>query len=615
MKKTGRQQSVKAVKPDSRKDSFFSELLLGLVLIVTFMIYSSGLKNEILTFDDNEYFQNYPEVTSLSWNSLAEYFTSYYVIMYQPLPVLTFALNYHFTGADPYPLHLVNIFLHLICVILVYIFINRLTGNKIIGLCVSALFALHPMNVEAVAWISARSSSMYTMFYLLALIYYLKHLKSGQNKYLWITGFWFLFSLFSKAQAVTLPVVLLLLDYYHGRKLLSSDTLKTKIPFFLLSVMFGVITLLDIDTQRNLTEGMLIEYSVFDMFFLLTYSLSFYLFKLIAPVKLCAVYVYPPKSGEWLPPEYYLSALVIITAIALVWRFRDNRNVILGVGLFLITIAINLQVIPSRLFIVTDRYAYFPYIGLYLLPLLLLWDLKKKNAFRFQKRLPLMIFLGGVWLITFITITYQRIPVWANDVVFMTDIIDKNPPVKYLYRAYGNRGFSYKKAGMNEQAIQDFSRSIELNPDDARGYFNRGLVYVTVKNNTSALRDFNTAISLDTTQPLLYSYRGQVNLMLGDTSMAIADIRKCLNLDSTNFEAYNTMATIQFARKEWKECETSLTNAIRYNPEFVVGIRNRGLLYLQTGRTTEACQDFMTASYKNDEESKNYYSYYCKAKQ
>ncbi|MBL0341740.1 MAG: glycosyltransferase family 39 protein [Bacteroidetes bacterium] len=121
--------------------------------------------------------------------------------MYQPLPVTTFALNFHFSGLDPFPLHLINLMFHLLNIVLVYKWVQLLTANHSISLVVALLFAIHPMNVEAVTWISARSSSMYTAFYLSALIFYTTYLKTNDIKNLLLTGLMFLLALFNNTKS------------------------------------------------------------------------------------------------------------------------------------------------------------------------------------------------------------------------------------------------------------------------------------------------------------------------------------------------------------------------------------------------------------------------------
>ncbi len=602
----GTQKSVKVAK-----SGLSSWVFLGGIVLLALGLYANGLHNDILTFDDNEYFQNYPEITHFSWKSVQQYFSGYYVIMYQPIPVFAFALNYHFTGLDTFPMHAFNLFFHVFCIVLVYIWMQQLTKNKMVALIVSLLFAIHPMNVEAVTWISARSSSMYTAFYLLSLIFYTRYLSSGFKKQLVLSGLMFLISLFCKAQAVTLPVVLILLDFYYHRKLLSRKVILEKIPFFILSIIFGLVTVLNEGTIHNLTNGMMISYNPLDMFFMVCYTFSFYLVKLIAPFQLCAIYVYPPKNGIWLPWEYYASFLLMSVAAVALWKNRQNRIVLFGAGFFLITIAINVQIIPSRLFIVTDRYAYMPYLGLFLIPVMLLSKLKTENIIRYNKIAPMAIGALLVFTIVGVFAVPARNKVWSTDITFLTDVIKKNPPVGYIYRAYGNRGFAYKLAGRNQEALDDFTAAIKLDSTDSRSFLNRGLVYAALQNNQAALYDLNKAEALNPNQPLIYNARSQIKFLLKDIDGAESDSKKVLELNPANTDALNTLANIAFNKKDYTSCENYLTKAITIQPEFALGYKNRGLLYLQLNRPADACSDFVQAANLGNQEAKQLKGQYC----
>jgi tetratricopeptide (TPR) repeat protein len=600
-------------KQDTTNKPFVSPLLiLSAIVLYVLVLYSNSLHNSILTFDDNEYFNDYPEVRNLSWQSIIKYFSGYYVIMYQPLPVLSFALNYHFTGTDVFYLHLTNLLLHCGCIVLVFHLVKNLTSNNTAALLVAFLFGIHPMNVEAVSWISARSSSMYTLFYLLSLIQYLKYLKGNQTKYVLYTALFFILSLFSKAQAVTLPVVLLLLDFYHNRKLLSSKVITQKIPFLILSLVFGYITIANAGTMRNLTAGMLINYSVTDYPFLIAYSFAFYILKFLLPFNLCAVYVFPPKINGLLPWEYYASAVLFAAVLYALFRFRKNKILLLCAGLFFITISINIQIIPSRLFIVTDRYAYFPYLGLLLLPVFLFLNLKANNAHLYKKYAAafygILIFMSLIFSYS----VYSRNIIWNNDVVFLTDIIEKNPTVPYLYRAYGNRGMALKRTNKPNEAIADFTEAIKIDSSDGRSFFNRALTYASLNKNLEALTDFNEAEKRDSNQVLIYSNRAQVKFLLNDTTGSEEDCFKTLQLDSLNIDAYNTLANISFGRKDYNTSEIYLNKTISINPQFSIGYKNRGTLYLLQNKKAEACSDLLTASNLNNQEAKNLFSQYCK---
>lgn len=598
MAKKATQQTAKQLTDTSKETNY--NLLVWIIIAITGVVYSGCLNNAILNFDDLEYYNMYPEVIDLSWASVKKIFTSYYLIMYQPLPVLTFAINYATTGMDPVPIHLMNVVMHLINIWLVFKFISELTEKKNIALIVAFLFALHPMNVEAVSWMSARSSSMYVLFYLLALRSYVRYHKTNfQTKHLTIAALYFIVSLFSKAQAVTLPILLFAIDYYYNRKLNAKLVLE-KIPFFALSVIFGLITVMDSDTQGNLKDGMLISYNAIDLFFMVCYSFAFYFVKLIVPANLCGIYVYPPKTGGSLPWEYYASPVLLLAILFLLYRFRKNRAVIFGAALFFITISINIQLIPSRLFITTDRYAYFPYVGLFFIIGYIYNQLQQSEALAKKYLQPLGIALVAAGLVYCYAI-WERNKTWNNDYVFLTDIIKKNEPVPYISRAYGNRGNYFLNNGMINEAIADFTSALKVKPDDGQSYYNRAITYVKVSRWQEALADLDSSIKYNPKFALSYSNMAFIRYNLKDYNGALEAANKCITIKPDLPEVYNIRAAVYFSINNLPEAEKDLDKALGLKKDFSDAYKNRGILYMNTNRKTQACSDFQNAKLYGDQ--------------
>ncbi|MBN8671811.1 MAG: tetratricopeptide repeat protein [Chitinophagales bacterium] len=598
MAKKASQQAAKQLTDTPRETNY--NLLAWIIIAITGMVYSGCLNNAILNFDDLEYYNMYPEVINLSLASVKKIFTSYYLIMYQPLPVLTFAINYATTGMDPVPIHLMNVVMHLINIWLVFKFISELTEKKNIALIVAFLFALHPMNVEAVSWMSARSSSMYVLFYLLALRSYVRYHKTNfQTKHLIIAALYFIVSLFSKAQAVTLPVLLFAIDYYYSRKLNAKLVLE-KIPFFALSIIFGLITVMDSDTQGNLKDGMLISYNAIDLFFMVCYSFAFYFVKLILPANLCGIYVYPPKTGGSLPWEYYASPVLLLAILFLLYRFRKNRAVIFGAALFFITISINIQLIPSRLFITTDRYAYFPYIGLFFIIGYIYNQLQQNEALAKKYLQTFGIVLVAAGLVYCYAI-WERNKTWNNDYVFLTDIIEKNEPVPYISRAYGNRGNYFLNNGMINEALADFTSALKVKPDDGQSYYNRAITYVKVSRWQEALADLDSSIKYNPKFALSYSNMAFIRYNLKDYNGALEAANKCITIKPDLPEVYNIRAAVYFSINNLPAAEKDLDKALSLKKDFSDAYKNRGILYMNTNRKAQACSDFQNAKLYGDQ--------------
>jgi protein O-mannosyl-transferase len=578
-------------------------VFLAALCILTAIIYYGMLKYPVLSNDDTDYFTKYPEIVNLTFKHVITYFTSYYVLMYQPIPVLTFAINYHFTGTSPFALHLVNLIFHLVNIPLVFILFRSLFTKPLPALIIAFLFALHPMNVEAVTWISARSSSMYTCFYLLSLIFYVKYISNKLQAYaLFISFCFFILSLLCKAQAVTLPVLLFFIDYFSDRKR-DKKFLIDKIPFILMSIVFISIALGNPLTQTYITKGRIQSFSAFDLVFLNGRALFFYLQKMLVPVNLSAVYVFPVKSGSWLPIEYYILTIPVIILLLIVFKFRKNKKLVLGVGIFLVSISINLPLISSRSIIYADRYAYFPYLGLYVIIALFFETLSVKYPDVNRKSVYsvlLLIFLFGLFC-SFETL--ERNKVWENDMTLASDIIRKNPPVPFLAKIFRKRGDYSARHQAPEEAIKDYSSAIDLDPGDVDSYIYRAYAYIKIGKQEEALPDFNKAIGFRPTVAVLYANRAMIELNTGDLSRAWNDCNQCLSLDSSNAEVYNYRAIIRFRSGDLEGAQKDLRSAIRYNRNYAEAYKNLGMISFQLKNTLEAYRLWQIAARLGDQQA------------
>ena len=214
---------------------------IGLLLVVTFIVFSPALRNELVSWDDYNYIRDNPVVHNLTGENLKHIFDFNTFIMgnYHPLTILSYMIEYQISGPSPFLYHLNNILLHLCNIVLFTVLIWLLTRRFYATLIAAALFALHPMRVESVVWAAERKDVLYTMFYLLsviAYIYYITQTEKRNRNYV-LTLVFFLLSVFSKGQAVVLPLTLFLIDFWFGKKI-EWKTILNKIPFFALSLIF-----------------------------------------------------------------------------------------------------------------------------------------------------------------------------------------------------------------------------------------------------------------------------------------------------------------------------------------------------------------------------------------
>ncbi len=510
----------KKIKEQNSSGKNYLQYLLPLIIVIAaLIIYNPTMENGVLFgWDDTEYLFD-PGVQE---SDLVEIFTNYHLGMYQPLSVFSIAINYSSTAENAKPYHATNLFLHIINIFLLWLFLLKLSRKKTIAAIGAFLFAMHPINVEPVAWIAARSTLLFTAFYLGGLITYLKYTENKKLLYLGLTILLAALALFSKSLAISFPLVLFVIDYYKGRTW-NLKLFLEKIPFFILSIIFGIITVNAAQTFGHIS-GLQYEYSLIDRFFILCHTFVFYLVKFVVPIELSGIYAYPDLSGGSLPWLYYVSVLIPLALIYAVYRFwNKQKELVAGLLFFSLAISPVLPLFWSRIFVAADRYAYLSFIGLFLIAGILIDRLLNKDFFKQQsiRYGILVIFLGyGTFLMY---ATNKQCTYWkdAETLLNRTLFLSKSGPAKalaYFYRGNVYQGIAERKhmegqRSNNEgmvrnafiyfgNAIRDYDSTLVYNPQYMLAYSNRGMAYGTLasydtKYLEKARDDFDAAIMLD----------------------------------------------------------------------------------------------------------------------
>ena len=275
-------------------------MLVAAILLTTIIVYSNSLNNGFVKWDDDKYVCNNEDIRQLDGQSIHRFFTTNYLRMYQPVTMISYALDYKMGELNALTYHRTNFIFHLLNVLLVFYVIFLLTKQSAIAAISALFFGIHPLHVESVAWISERKDLLYSFFYLGSLITYILYRKRNNSyKFYVLSILFFLLSLFSKSAAVTLPLILVLTDYYLSNKLAFKNNLD-KIPFFVLSVVFGVVSLI---SQRVIGSDWdyVIGYTLLDRLFMGAYAFTFYIVKSIFPFGLSAIHPLPLKPAGFLP--------------------------------------------------------------------------------------------------------------------------------------------------------------------------------------------------------------------------------------------------------------------------------------------------------------------------
>ena len=350
--------------------------LIGLVGMILYSYFPVLFNDFQISWDDHWMLLENPILFHATWESVGQSFITFYHNQYSPVNQLYYLGIYHLAGFDPMAFHLGSIVIHVFNSILVFLLISKLIAHLLakyttyqrtwISFLVAVIFAIHPLQVESVAWISASKVILYSTFTLMGLISYLQYKMSTRKIYLIITFLSYAASLMVKEQAVIFPLNLLLLDFiyhqYHVRSWNRNVWLE-KIPFFLLGFLYWYWS-----AQHHVG---LIElpglYPWYDRIVFGSYSLMIYIVRYFAPINLMYFYGYPMVAGESMPPGYYLYlGLALIFMIYLIDLYRSRRWVpLFALLFFVINILLVLHILPvPRGNITADRYMYLSVIGL-----------------------------------------------------------------------------------------------------------------------------------------------------------------------------------------------------------------------------------------------------------
>lgn len=567
------------------------------IVLVTALVYYRALSGGLTSIDDDFYIPKNPFLRDFSWHGVQEIFTSFYQTNYHPLTTLTYFFEYNWFGLNPFPYHLLNVLLHLLNTWLVWKLAERLSGNRLTALIVCALFALHPMHVESVAWVAERKDVLYTAFYLLALLAYLRYLRTGFNKQAYAGALLlFLASLFSKSAAVTLPVVLVIIDLYKGRKI-DTKLIIEKVPFFVLSVLFGILA---IRSQRagGAINDYMISFSFIDKFFVLTSAISFYITKAIAPFGLSVLHYSPYVLGrlEW----YHYASLPFLLLVAwmVLRRSALRKELIFGFTFFLAAVSVMLQIIPVGSAYVAERYSYVAYIGLFYIVG------QSFSLISGDKWRNIALGLFAVFIITFSIQSWQRIGVWHDDVLLFDDLVTTNPDI---YSTYSLRADLRRKQGDITGALEDYTQSLTLNPGLTDNYYKRARIYDEMGNIPLAIADYNKFIEQVPGFAEAYNNRGWNQFRSGNATAAIQDFNKAITINGRYDEAYNNRGWVYLQSGNTSGALADFSKAIELNPRFDKPYYNRVEVRLKSGDMKGVVEDCSVILQMHPGDNKTYY--------
>ena len=555
-------------------------IVLVLILIFTFMMFYPSLKYEYVNWDDDVNVTINPNVQQLSKESIGNMFTSTVIGGYTPLTTLSFALEVNLWGFNPKVHHLNNILLHLLCTLLVFILLKSLGIRSFIVVLATFLFAIHPMRVESVVWITERKDVLYGTFFLLSAILYIRFSETGKYVYYILALLTFILALLSKIQAVSLPLALLAIDYYREGRFTFRQILN-KVPFFIMSLATGLAGIHFLSQEGSLETGTIMP--IGERIFIGTYSLLVYLAKSVIPYELSAIYPFPARL-TWM---HYVSLPVVLAMVFGIYKIRKFRKEVwFGSLFFFVNVVFMLQVVGAGQGYLADRFTYIGYIGLFFLVSFVIQQVahSKLNYF--------LIPLAGFYLGVLTWQTSQRIKVWENTETLFTDVIEKYPRVAV---AHNNMGRYFREQNQYEKAIASYNQALSIDPDAYNTLNNRGKAYFDTGRTEEALADFNRSVELNGEYAESRSNRGAALASKGQYEAALVDLDKAVTLEPGNLSARSNRALVLYTLNQYDKAVDEITLYLRYKPDDADMMNLRSLAFNQLNRDSEALDDLNRA--------------------
>jgi len=513
--------------------------LIAISLIFTWIAFAPSLKNVFVSWDDEGYLFENSYIINYGWNATKAIFSNIIMANYHPLTIFVYATLHHLYKFDPYPYHLFNVLFHLINVLLVFIFIYRLSDRNImIAFIVSLLFGIHPLHVESVTWVSEAKDVLYTFFFLIALICYLKYINTKKIKlfYYFLALFFFVLSCLSKGMAVVFPLILVIVDYLKNRSIFVKAQLN-KIPFFIIAILFGIIAIKAQATDKGIYDTS--AFSVLDKIVLPFYGFLFYIYKMIYPLNLSIIYPYPVKTTSILPFEYLISPVIfILLIVVIVYSLKYNRKIAFGILFYFFCILPVLQIIPVGISIASDRYFYLSSIGLFFITgygYSYLVDTK----WRSRTYLKYLAFIGVIVIAVFLTnVTKKRTQVWKNTITLWQDVIRYDHKID---KSYFNIGLQLDRAGNIDSAIVFYKKALLYNPRNIKALNNLGNRMYDKRQFDSAFYYYKILVKADTMYYPVYHNIGNIYTIKDSIDKAIEYYNKALSLKNDFALSYFTL--------------------------------------------------------------------------
>ncbi len=513
-------------------------IVYTVLTLVTFAVYWQVRQFEFVIIDDPVYIlENHHIQSGFTLKEIGWAFSIRDASFWHPLTWLSFISDYQLYGLEASGYHLTNLILHILSTLLLFRMFYHVTGEIWKSAFVAAFFALHPLHVESVAWITERKDVLSAFFWMLTLNAYVYYTEKPALKRYLLVLFSFICALMSKSMAITLPVIMILFDYWPLKRFaLKKDhlflwQLKEKFLFFIFSVIFSILTF-------KAQQGLSIEYPSFPLHSRIANALiSFltYIKKLFWPLDMTFFYPFINQYPLWQVVAVIM--IIILISIYVIVTARRFPYLLTGWLWYAITIAPVIGIIQFSSQAMADRYIYIPSIGL---SIMLAWGVP--HLFQSENMRKKILFPASLILLIILSIlTWKQCGYWKNSRELLHHALEIRND---FYIVHDCLGLAMSAEGKNKEAINHFNQALLLNPDYANAYFNRGMINIKSGQYKEALQDFSETIRLKPDYIPAYFNRAIARSKVGKYHLAIDDYSDIIRLKPDHADAYNNRGAV-----------------------------------------------------------------------
>jgi Tfp pilus assembly protein PilF len=580
------------------------------LLAVTLAAYGQVVKHDFVGLDDDIYVtENYHVRAGLTSAGIVWAFSFTDSPYWHPLTWLSHMLDCQLYGVRPSMHHLTNVVLHLANSLLLFLFLYKMTGALWRSCFVAALFALHPLNVESVAWVTERKNILSTFFWMLTVVFYVRYSKKpGLARYLLVVSI-FALGLMAKPMLVTLPFVLLLLDYWPLERFpvqqVDSDTrteaahanvpvfqrttfgslVLEKVPLLILSVLSISLTSLSVKRSGILISTTLVPMKLRIANAIVSYAR--YIGKLIWPQDLAVFYPYPSTVPLW----QSVGAGLLLAGISflMIRAWRKSPYLCLGWLWYLGTLIPAIGLVQAGQWpAMADRFTYVPAIGLFVM---LAWFIPHLLT-KWRYRRTGLALAAGALLAALLLLTWTQLHRWSNTITLFEHAL--NVTVNN-YLAHNNLGNALARQGKLKQARDHYVEALQINPTFPRAHNNLANVLARQGKSEEAIAHYTKALEIKPNFPKAHNNLGNVLARQGKNQEAIAHYTKALVIQPDFAGAYNNLGNVLEGQGKIKEAVFHFSRALEFRPDFVEAHFNLGNALARRGKMDQAQAHFIRA--------------------